>query len=101
MPEKTIDICALTESWIHADAIEESLKVAVSEGYSISSKPRKEGCRGCGIVLVYNKESVILMEDSHFEFTDAEWSVFKIRRNGKQLDVCLISLTRGKCTHIL
>ena len=41
-------------------------------------------------VVVYDKESVTLMEDSSFEFTDAECSVFKIRINGKQLDVSVL-----------
>ena len=43
LSEKTIDIYAVTESWIHADATEESLKGAVPDGYAISSKPRKDG----------------------------------------------------------
>ena len=92
MSEKAIDICAVTESWIHTDASEESFKVAAPEGYSVSSKPRKYGLRGGSIALVYRKESVKLMNNSSFQFTDAECSVFKIRIYGKQLDVCVILL---------
>ena len=61
--EKAIDICAITETWIHKDATEESLKAVTLEGYAISSKPHLDGCRGGGIGLMYNKESVTLSDN--------------------------------------
>ena len=47
--EKAIDLCAITETWIHKDGTEESLKAVTPEGYVISSKPCLDGCRGGGI----------------------------------------------------
>ena len=35
--EKAIDICAITETWIHKNATEESLKAVTLEGYVFST----------------------------------------------------------------
>ena len=88
--EKAIDICAITESWIHKDATDESLKAVTPEGYAITLKPHQDGCRGGGIALMYNKASVTLMEIFSFEFREAECSLFKVRLDQKQLDLCLL-----------
>ena len=81
--EKAIDICAIIESWIHKDA-------ATPEGYAIISKPCQDGHKGSGIALMYNKVSVTLMEAISFEFREAECSLFKVRIDQKQLDLCLL-----------
>ena len=88
--EKAIDICATTETWIHKNAKEESLKAVTPEGYAISSKPHLDGCRGGGIGLTYNKESVTLSDTSTFEFREAECSLFKVRVDHTQLDLCVL-----------
>ena len=84
---KAIDICAITETWIHKDATEESLKAVTPEGYVISSKPHLDGHRGGGIGLLYNKKSVTLSDTSTFKFRDAECSLFKVRVDHMQLNV--------------
>ena len=88
--EKAIDICAITETWIHKDDTEQSLKAVTPEGYVISSKPHLDGCRGCGIGLVYNKESVMLSDTSTFEFREAECLLFKVRIDHLRLDLCVL-----------
>ena len=80
--EKAINICAITETWIHKDATEESLKAVTPEGYVFLSKPH----RGGGTGLMYNKESVTLSDTSTFEFREAESSLFKVRVDHIQLD---------------
>ena len=87
--EKDIDVCAITETWIHMDSIEESLKAIVPEGYGISSKSHQDGRRDGGIGLIYNKRTVTLVDTFSSEFTDAECALFKINVNQKQLDVCV------------
>ena len=77
--EKAINICAITETWIHKDVTEDSLKAVKLERNVISSKPCLDGHRGGGIGLMYNKESVILSDTSTFEFREAECSLFKVR----------------------
>ena len=86
--EKAINICAITETCIHKDATEESLKAVTLEGYVISSKPCLDGRRGGGIGLMYNKESVILSDTSTFEFREAECSFFRV--DYIQLDLCVL-----------
>ena len=88
--KKAINICAITETWIHKDATEESLKVVILEGYVISSKPHLDGCRGGGIGLMYNKESVTLSNTSTFEFREAECSLFKVRVDHIQLNLYVL-----------
>ena len=88
--EKDTDVCTITESWIHKDFTEESLKVTVPEGYGISSKSHQDGRRVEGIALIYNKRTVILVESFSSEFTDAECVLCKINVNQKQLDVCVL-----------
>ena len=88
--EKAIDICAITETWIHKDATEESLKAVTPEGYVISSEPHLDGCRGGGIGLMYNKGSVTLSDTSTFEFREAECSLFKVRVDHIQLNLCVL-----------
>ena len=41
--EKDTDVCIITESWIHKDSTEESLKATVPEGYGISSESHQDG----------------------------------------------------------
>ena len=84
------EVCAITETWIHKDAKEESLKAVTPEGYAISSKPHLDGCRGGGIGLMYNKESVTLSDTSTFEFREAECSLFKVRVDHTQFDLCVL-----------
>ena len=88
--EKDTDVWAITESWIHKDSTEESLKVTVPKGYGISSKSHQYGRRGGGITLVYNKRNVTLVDSFSSELTDAECALFKISVNQKQLDVCVL-----------
>ena len=88
--EKSIDVCAITESWIQTNAAEESLKSTVPNGYAISSKPCDDGRRGGGIALIYNKEPTTLVKDSSFEFTEAECVLFTIGINQRQLDLCVL-----------
>ena len=80
----------VTESWIHKDSIEKSLKAIVPEGYGISSKSYQDGRRGGGIALIYNKRTVTMVDSFSFEFSDAECSLFKINVNQKELDVCVL-----------
>ena len=56
--EKAINICTITETWIHKDATEESLKAVTPEGYVISSKPHLDGHRGGGIGLIYTRSRI-------------------------------------------
>ena len=88
--EKAIDICVITETWIHKDATEESLKAVTPEGYVISSKPHLDGHRDSGIGLMYNKESVTLSDTSTFEFREAKCSLFKVRVDHIQLNLCVL-----------
>ena len=88
--EKAINICPITETWIHKEALEESLKVVTPEGYVTSSKTHLDGNRGGGIELIYNKESVTLSDTSTFEFREAECSLFKVRVDHIQLDLCVL-----------
>ena len=88
--EKDTDVCAITETWIHKDSTEESLKAIVSEGYGIASKSHQDGRRGGGIALEYNKRTVTLVDSFSSEFTDAECALFRINVNQKQLDVCVL-----------
>ena len=55
--EKDTDVCAITESWIHKDSTEESLKAIVPEGYGISSKTCQEGRGVGGIAFIYKKRT--------------------------------------------
>ena len=82
-------MCAITETWIHRDSTEESLKAIVPEGYGISSKSHQDG-RDRGIAFIYNKRTVTLVDSFSSEFTDAESALFKINVNQKQLDVCVL-----------
>ena len=88
--EKAINICAITETWIHKDATEESLKAVTPEGYVISSKPCLDGHRGGGIGLMYNKESVTLSDTSTLQFREVECSLFKVRVDHIQLFLCVL-----------
>ena len=88
--EKAIDICVITETWIHKDATEGSLKAVTLEGYVISSQPLLDSRRGGGIGLMYNKESVTLSDTSTFEFREAECSLFKVRVDHMQLNLCVL-----------
>ena len=90
MTEKAIDICAITDTLIHKDPTEESLKAVTSEGYVISSKPHLDGHRGVGIGLINNKESVILSDTRTFKFREEECSLFKVRVDHIQLDQCVL-----------
>ena len=90
--EKDTDVCAITETWIHKDSTEESLKATVPEGYGISLKCHQDGRRGRGIVLIYNKRTVTLVDSFSSEITDVESTLFKINVNQKQLDVCILSI---------
>ena len=69
---------------------DELLKAVTLEGYAITSKFHQDGCKGGRIALVYNKVSVMLMETISFEFREAECSLFKVRIDQKQLDLCLL-----------
>ena len=66
------------------------MKPVTLEGYTISSKPHLDGCRGGGIGLVYNKESVTPSDTSTFEFREAECSLFKVRVDHVQLDLFVL-----------
>ena len=88
--EKDTDVCTITESWIHKDSTEESLKETVPEGYGISSKSHQDGRRGGGIALMYNKRTSTLVDSFSSEFTDAECALFKSNVNQKQLDMCVL-----------
>ena len=88
--EKDTNVCDITETWIHKDSTEESLKAIVPEGYGISSKSHHDGRRDGGIALVYIKRSVTLVDSFSSEFTDAECALFRINVNQKQLDVCVL-----------
>ena len=81
--EKDTDVCAITETWIHKDSTEESLKAIVPEGYGILSKYHQYGRRGGGIALIYNKRTVTLVDSFSSEFTDVECALFKINVNQK------------------
>ena len=88
--EKDTNVCAITETWIHKDSTEESLKAIVPEGYGISLKSCQDGRRGGSIALVYNKSTVTLVDSFSSELTDAECALFRINVNEKQLDVCVL-----------
>ena len=88
--EKDTDVCTVTESWIHKDSTEESVKAIVPGGYGISSKSHQDRRRGGGIALIYDKRSVTLVDSFFSEFTDAECALFKISVRQKQLDVCVL-----------
>ena len=76
LTEKDIDVYAVTETWMNKDTTQETLKATIPDGYTISSQPRKDGCRGRGLALPYKKESTALIDVTFFE---AECSMFKIR----------------------
>ena len=99
--EKAIDICAITETWIHKDAMEESLKAATPEGYTISSKTCLDGHRGGGIGLMSKEESVTLPDTSTFEFMEAECSLFKVRVDHIQLNLCVFCYPEGNVLEFL
>ena len=87
--EKDTDVCTVTESWIHKDSTEETLKAIVPEGYGISSKYHQDGRRGGGIALKYKKGTVTLVDSFSSEFNDAECSTIQNQCESKNNLMCV------------
>ena len=86
--ERSINLCAITESWLKPDD-QVSLADITPSGYKALSKPRLEG-RGGGIALIYKKYITIKEINISTEFQTIELAYYKVKVPSKVLDLLII-----------
>ena len=86
--ERSIDICAITETWLRPDD-QVTLPDITPSGYKALSKPRRRG-RGGGIALIYKKDIPIKEIDISIEFQTIELAYYKVKIPSKVLDLLII-----------
>ena len=86
--ERSIDLCAITETWLRLDD-QVSLAAITPSGYEALSKPRLEG-RGGGIALIYKKYITIKEINISTEFRTIELAYYKVKVPSKVLDLLVI-----------
>ena len=79
--ERSIDLCAITETWLRPDDWV-SLADITPPGYKALSKPRQDG-RGSGIALIH-KDNISM------EFLTTELANYKVKVQGKVIDLQII-----------
>ena len=86
--ERSIDVCAITETWLRPDD-QVTLPDITPSGYKALSKPRRRG-RGGGIALIYKKDIPIKEIDISIEFQTIELAYYKVKIPSKVLDLLII-----------
>ena len=86
--ERSIDICAITETWLRPDDWV-SLADITPPGYKALSKPRWDG-RGGGIALIHKDYITIKEINISTEFLTIELANYKVKVPGKVIDLLII-----------
>ena len=86
--ERSIDLCAITETWLRPDD-QVTLPDITPSGYKALSKLRLKG-RGGGIALIYKKDIPIKEIDISIEFQTIELAYYKVKVPSKVLDLLII-----------
>ena len=86
--ERSIDLCAITETWLRPDD-QVTLPDITPSGYKALSKPRLRG-RGGGIALIYKKDIPIKEINISTEFRTIELAYYKVKVPSKVLDLLII-----------
>ena len=86
--ERSIDLCAITETWLRPDD-QVSLADITPPRYKALSKPRLEG-KGGGIALIHKDYITIKEVNISMEFLTIELANYKVKVPDKVLDLLII-----------
>ena len=86
--ERSIDLCAITETWLRPDD-RVSLADITPPGYKALSKPRQDG-RGGGTALIHKDNITIKEINISMEFLTIELANYKVKVPGKVIDLLII-----------
>ena len=86
--ERSIDLCAITATWLRPDDWV-SLADITPPGYKALSKPRQDGREG-GIALIHKVNITIKEINTSMEFLTIELANYKVKVPGKVIDLLII-----------
>ena len=87
--EKSIDVCAVTETWLKEDD-EYGLCEIPPLGFKIISKPRCDGRQGGGVVLIYKENYTISDHKINNNSKYMELSAFNLHIQGHVINLLVI-----------
>ena len=93
--DKTIDICAITETWIKKDDIDMVTREIPPPGYNILSQPCMDGRSGGGLGIIYKDFITINSSKATKNHNTMEYMRYSLRIKETSIDICVIDRFLG------